>query len=346
MSHLLDASAQMASIAELHAALENALRHYFGAQRCIVKLERQPSAYRTSFALEELDVRLDDGTALHIMFKDLNWRTLMEEARQAKPAFLYNPMREIETYRSILPSNRMSTAICYGSVVDHWLGCYWLFLERVPGLRLAHVGAFEAWQEACRWLARMHTHYADDTERLMQIVPLLRYDSDFYRQWMRRALAFSRQAASSQSKAARRSIERLAGHYDQVVEYLLELPVTFIHGEFYPSNVLIEETMGGLRVCPIDWEMAAVGPGLVDLAALTAGAWSEEEKAAFARAYQTTLSPETSSATSDTFMTALDYCQLHLAVQWLGWSTEWSPPPEQAHDWLSEAVRLAEKLGL
>jgi hypothetical protein len=45
-------------------------------------------------------------------------------------------------------------------------------------------------------------------------------------------------------------------------------------------------------------------------------------------------------------LTALDYCRLHLAVQWLGWAPEWSPPPEHTQDWLGEALGLARKLEL
>ncbi len=40
------------------------------------------------------------------------------------------------------------------------------------------------------------------------------------------------------------------------------------------------------------------------------------------------------------------YFRLYIAVQWLGWSRDWSPPAEHAHDWLSEALSLAEELEL
>jgi len=43
---------------------------------------------------------------------------------------------------------------------------------------------------------------------------------------------------------------------------------------------------------------------------------------------------------------ALDYCRLHLAVQWLGWAEHWAPPPDQARDWLGEALAAAGRLGL
>jgi thiamine kinase-like enzyme len=105
---------------------------------------------------------------------------------------------------------------------------------------------------------------------------------------------------------------------------------------------------GDVRVCPVDWEMAAVGPGLIDLAALTAGGgWAAEEKTALAMAYHAALAPrEGWPPEPDAFLAALDCCSLHLAVQWLGWSPRWAPPPEQAQDWLEEALGLAEKLGL
>jgi hypothetical protein len=30
-------------------------------------------------------------------------------------------------------------------------------------------------------------------------------------------------------------------------------------------------------------------------------------------------------------------------MQWLGWSAEWMPPAEHRHDWLGEALALAER---
>ena len=336
------------SSAALCAALEEALSRHFGGMRCIVKLERRPSSYCTSFALEELDVRLDDGTTLELVFKDLSWSALLGHARQVKPAFLYEPLREIEAYQVILTRYQLGTATCYGAVVDHEAGSYWLFLEKVPGIEVYQVGEFAVWRQVARWLAVMHTRFAGETESLMRAARLLSYDSDFYRLWLRRAQTFLRQTEPLRSKSIWRKVDRLAESYDQVIERLVALPPTFIHGEFYASNVLVQETSSEeLRVCPIDWEMAAVGPGLIDLAALIAGGWTDEEKIALASAYHAALSPHGGwCPTPDSFWHALECCQLHLAVQWLGWSSEWSPPPEHAHNWLSEALYRAEKLGL
>jgi hypothetical protein len=332
---------------ELRAALEEALSRHFAAPRRLTELERRPSAYSTSFTIEELEVRLDDGTSLQLLFKDLSRRAMLESARRVKPNFLYDPLREIETYRSILELNRLSTAICYGSVVDLRAGRYGLFLEKVPGVELYQVGDLATWRRVAGWLAIMHARFAEETGRLARVAPLLRYDAGFYRLWADRARASLGRAGLRLSRDARRGMEQLFGEYDRVVERLVGLPLTFVHGEFYASNVLVHEEGGGLRVCPVDWEMAAVGPGLVDLAALTAGGWTAPEREALALAYHAALVPcEDWPSALDAFLVALDYCRLHVAVQWLGWSPEWSPPPEHAQDWLGEALGLAEKLGL
>src|SRR3712207_9288951 len=44
--------------------------------------------------------RLADGTTLELVFKDLSRQALLGTARRIRPAFVYSPLREIETYRT------------------------------------------------------------------------------------------------------------------------------------------------------------------------------------------------------------------------------------------------------
>lgn len=319
---------------------------HFGRPRRIVALERQPSAYSSSFAVEEWDARFEDGTSLQLIFKDLSPSSMLEAARASRPAFLYDPEREIEVYRTALQPDLLGPATCYGAVVDPGANCYWLFLERVPGVRLAEVGEFAVWEEAARWLARLHGRASPGGEAATRQTALVRYDGDYFRLWMRRALTFLPRGDRELSQRSRDRFERLAGRYEQVVRGLRALPGTLIHGEFYASNVIVGQAGGTVRICPVDWEMAAVGPGLVDLAALGAGKWSDREREALAHAYQEALGPGVLKLTQQAFLEAFDLCRLHLAVQWLGWSPGRSPPPEHAHDWLGEALGVAEKLRL
>ena len=73
--------------------LEQCLNRHFGGHRSIAELRRTPSAYRSSFAIEDLEVRFDDGTEINLVFKNLNRDSLAVEARGVKPAFLYDPLR-------------------------------------------------------------------------------------------------------------------------------------------------------------------------------------------------------------------------------------------------------------
>ena len=86
---------------------------------------------------------------------------------------------------------------------------------------------------------------------------------------------------------------------------------------------------------------------LMDLAALTAGRWTEDERAELAASYRTVASEEAGTSLShDDFMRALDCCRLQLAVQRLGWARQWTPPATHTQDWLGEALHAADRLGL
>jgi aminoglycoside phosphotransferase (APT) family kinase protein len=287
----------------------------------------------------------DDGTALDLLFKNVSLQGLSPIARAAKPAFLYEPMREILTYRNVLATERMGTATCYGSVADPSAGRYWLFLEKVAGTELYQVGEFEVWQEAARWLAALHCRLAATVEALGNAVPLIRHDRDWYHMWLHRAKAIVNPDLTDGGKGP--MAERLIGSYDRVVDRLLSLPATLLHGEFFAPNVLVRELPAGPRICPVDWELAGCGPGLMDLAALTAGTWSDEERTALAMAYHSAY-PKTDGwpPSPDAFLEAFDFCRLQLAIQRTGWATGWSPPSAQSQDWLGQALALAEKLGL
>lgn len=333
-----------ASDAELRKALQQALDRYFGKHRAIAGVKRRRSEYGSSFALEELEVVLDDGARLPLMLKDLSRRSLLADARAVKPAFLHDPRREIDTYRAILGPADMGTAIYYGSVCDASADRHWLFVEKVAGVELYQVGEFNIWLEAARWLARLHGRYVGKTRALARQVPLIRHNGAYYRRWMRRACSFLRDMPMPARQ--RRQWDRLAAGYEGAIAATRRLPATFIHGDFFASNVLVQVTTG-LRICPVDWEMAGAGPGLMDLAALISGKWSEDKRRSMALAYhEAGFDGGGFPADWKAFLTALDRCRLHLAVQCLGWSRGWSPPAAQAHDWLGEALSMAKRLGI
>ena len=312
---------------ELRSVVDEVARERFGRE--VIGVQRRASPYRTSYPLEILEVALDDGATVPMVFKHLAREALTEEALRAKPEHLYDPLREIETYRLILAPAAMGTPELYAAAGDR----RWLLIEKVRGVELYQVGEPDTWAEVAGWAARMHARFRGSAEDLADAAHLVRYDASFYAGWLDRARSFAAGAAAP-------VLDAVAGRYDELVEEMVALPSTFIHGELYASNVLVDRTADGLRVCPVDWEVAAVGPGLVDLAAMTAGSWSEDDRAAIVAAYR----QEDPPADAASFDRGLALCRLHLAVQWLGWSPDWTPPAEHAHDWLGEAAALSEEL--
>jgi hypothetical protein len=335
------------SSAELQCALQEELSRCFGRELRIVDLVRRISEYCSSFIIEELDVTLDDGSTLELIFKDLSKAALLSNAGQIKPAFFYNPLREIDTYRKVLSQHQLGTAMCFGAFVDPEEKLYWLFLERVKPVLLWQMGDMDSWNETARWLAGMHSFLVRETEirESQHIAHLIKYDEKFYRRWIDRAVEFVHEGDTSPGREAANAVSALAANYDRVIEHMLSLPVTVIHGEFFASNIMIDSGPDYFRLCPVDWEMAAVAPGPVDLAGLTSGNWTTSQKNTMARAYYEAL-PESSPVKCGwrKFLIDLEFCRLHQAVQWLGWSPGWTPPPEHKQNWLKEAVRCAKRL--
>jgi hypothetical protein len=308
-----------------------AIRGSGRGRAAIVRLERRPSPYTSSFALEEIDVVFADGSEAALVMKDLSPDAMDVDARRARPAFLSEPRREIQTYRHILPHAPAGTAACYGVAAGRTASRYRLLLERVDGHELRHVGAFSMWKRTAQWIARFHASVPPaDIDRLARRAKLLVYDEAFYWQWLERARDFaarSPKASGVGGAEARRVLDRIARGYASVVSRLTAMPRTVIHGEFYPCNILIRGRGRHARVCPVDWELAAVGPGLIDLAALMTG-WDDRAQRALMRAYR-------QGRIRTEFQTDLDACRLHLAIRMLGWSDNWTPPPQHARDWLA-----------
>jgi hypothetical protein len=323
----------------------------------IVRLDRRPSPYASSFALEEIDVVFDDGSEAALVMKDLSPDAMDARTRRARPAFLSEPLREIRTYRHILPYAPPGTAACHGVAAGRAASRHRLLLERVDGHELRHVGAFSMWKRTAHWIARFHASVpAADIDRLARRAKLLVHDDAYYWRWLERAQDFAARsqragrAGRADAAAARRVLDRIARGYAPVVARLTAMPRTVIHGEFYPCNILIRGRGPRARVCPVDWELAAVGPGLIDLAALMTG-WDDRAQRALARAYRAAAPREDargeawrSSRLPAEFQNDLDCCRLHLAVRMLGWSDRWTPPPQHARDWLSEAAALAARV--
>jgi Ser/Thr protein kinase RdoA (MazF antagonist) len=308
----------------------------------VVGLTRRPYRYATSAPLEEIRVRTGDGEELAAILKDLSRERLLDDARNSKPVFLHEPLRELETYRRILSPAGIGPR-CIAAVAEESPPRYWLLIEKVPGVELWQVGELSVWEQVAGWLGRFHARFAGRLDEVRAANPhLLELSEGWFRSWAERARDALAESSDQRAARLRRGLEGYGG----VVESLAALPPTFLHGELYPSNVLVVREEDPVRVCPVDWEMAAVGPASIDLAALVGG-WGAAERESLVAAYRHGLAGAGATApAADALDVDVSRSRLHLALQWLGWSSEWRPPREHSHDWVGEALALTEELGL
>jgi hypothetical protein len=305
-----------------------------GAQiESMIKL-RRPA--RSSWSVEDVHMRLDDGSSVRLIWKDLDREAPESNSFLVKPAQVLDLRREPWVYKEILgPSGQ--GADCWGAVSDEEAGVHWLFLEPVQGEPLCECGDPRSWAEAAAWLGRFHALHLGTAPAGS---PLLSHDASLYAWWFERALEKAHEGTVT-------FIRGLAPTYRTAVRTVMSSPLSIIHGEFCPANILVDNSATPPRIVPLDWEMAGRGPAVLDLAALVAGGWNDRERRAMASAYRNAWKAAGAPSPSiEGLLRLLDGASLLHAVQWLGWSDLdlWRPPNELRNDWLADAVRSADRL--
>jgi hypothetical protein len=329
--------------------LPTMLARALGPEHRIRAMEHRPSSRRSTFAMEEIDVLLTNGELLRLILKTVGPQGLLPNARMSKPLFLHDPLREIEFQQHVLSTKpELGTPRLFSSVVEPARERYWMLSERVIGTTLEGAANIERWRSAARWLARMHTELAHlANEPLARgTLRLLVHGGDLLRMWVGRAITVVRAQDPFIPRDLFTGLQELGARYDAVVERLLEMPRAVIHGEFFGSNILLRHDPR-LPLGVVDWDMAAIAPPLLDLAALCAHERDPGRRREIALSYHAALdgSPLVPADPTE-FMQSYEICRLHLAIQWMGWSPDTTPPRGRPHDWLIEVLQLSEELGI
>ncbi len=298
------------------------------------------SAYASSASILNVHLTLAGGERVRAVYKAAGAGAQLPAARGVKPEAVCDPGRETWVYESVLAGDGVADAprlLSSGTLAD---GGRWLLLEWAGSVDLGQVGDRAVWSEAAARLARMHAWGEARVDGLVRGSALRWDDPALHLMWARRA-------RDSYAGEKRDPLAPLWDRYATVAERVAALPGTLVHGDLNAANVLVTRSPAGMRIRFIDWETAGVGPGLLDLASLTSGRLPEKHRAAMLAAYRANLGPSRLGALpAADFDEALAWCRLALAVQWLGWSPGWSPPPAHAHDWRAEALGLARRLGV
>ena len=294
------------------------------------------SPYSSSFRIEEVSVGLAGGGRRRLVLKDLSWHTMLDGARAIRRAAAHDPRREVAVYRHLLPRAPWGPPQFLGSFHDEQSGRHWLFLERVDGLQLRHVGDLDAWRRTARWAGELHARFSDEDEvaAVRELLP------EWTAHRLRRSLRLAhRRVTHHGGRRARLAMAEVGRHHDTAVERLLAARPTLIHGQLYASNVLVGAG-STRRVCAVDWETAAVGPGVLDLAALVEGGWDDATRADLCRAYLVARDGAAATDQLEELVIDLACARLQLCLEVLALPECFDPPSDQAADWVERAADL------
>jgi hypothetical protein len=267
-------------------------------------LDRVPNLYASSAASEVVTCHTDGGRTIRVVCK-YGHRGHVAEGHGHRHGLAY----EAYLYRRILPALGAAVPHCYGTYEEPNERRTWLVLEHLDrALRVNLSPDPQAIVSAAGWVGRFHAAGERGTAR--EPAHLREYDADYYRGWAYRTLEFARRTGH-----ATPWLRELCEHADGFIGPLLEAPVSVIHGELYPENLLCHEG----RIIPIDWETAAVAAGEIDLASLIE-AWPTDVARACEQEYQRSRWP---LVIPQDFRRTLDAARVYWSLRWLGDRPEW-----------------------
>jgi len=262
-------------------------------------LERRDCRGSSTFPVEIVTCRLSDGTTQRVFCKYEAGRSHDGHGHRGGVGY------EAYVYEQVLGQASGSTPAFFGRHRDQRTGDTWLFIEALDSKSIANTHRLDtraALPATAAWIGRFHAAWARPGRWPSRIK---RYDARYVHGFIDRVIAFS--------KGCRRQYPWLVpvcARADEFVSVLLAAEPTIVHGECYPGNIVYENG----RVCPVDWESAAVAAGELDLAALTEG-WRPEIVAACEEEYAKARWP---AGAPPAFVRTLSAARIYWAFRWLG----------------------------
>jgi thiamine kinase-like enzyme len=245
--------------AGLRSAVEELINRAIGQPLKVRSLRHRASPFATVFPTEILSICLEGGERLSLFLKHIGSEQLDHPDKQCRD-------REFRIYEELLKDSDLPVVRYYGYRWNDATRRGELFLECIADSKLEWQ-EIEHWFTAARRLAHLHAHFAERVEELLTCGFLLRFDADYLCEWAERAFV----AVANQSTELAAKLKPVVDHYDRVSDAITRHPLTLVHNDLAAQNVMVDTSRRPARICFVDWEMAGVGCGLLDLAHLKYG---------------------------------------------------------------------------
>lgn len=282
----------------------------------------------TSYAVRRLLIDFSDGRTLDVFHKDF------DVSPHPPDVALTRGSRECFVYQNVLAGQALGTPQLYGVVWDDTSARHWLMLEFVPGRKLRRDPVDER-IAAARWLGSLHRRISP--EMVNQPGPLLNYDRAYFADTAERAIS----AVRGRFEDLYRQLDAALTDYETVVHQICSSELTLVHGSYRAKNIIVDASGGAIRICPADWELAAVGPRLHDLAFIADGCDPGlVEQLCESYADEAGLQ----AADIDQMAVVLDRLRLHKALRSLARSLDWDYPYETVAKLVARVQRTRNRL--
>jgi Phosphotransferase enzyme family len=309
---------------------QQAIPKVAGRRARVAHVSRSPSRSATSYDSEVVSVRLGDGTEMRFFLKDYG------SSRRPRPASAQRRERELGVYRRLIGNGEVGTARYRGAVWDDDSAVHWLLLEFVAGTELRQM-ELRFWIDAARSLGHLQGHFAGASVP-SEVMPLLeRHDARFFAAKAERA----RWSVSHYPPGLARRLEGFLGCYEPSIDFIAGQEQGLVHGHYEAANILVGAAAKSVRICPVDWELAAWGSRFFDLASLCDGfqppalhrIWDAYAEGAAEAGLRTPA--------RDRVRRLVDCFRLYRVVAWLGSAAEKRYSPAGVEKLLARGEALA-----
>ena len=311
--------------AQLAATVRELLGQHLGHPVRVRRVERAASPFASQVPAELVMVSLDDGTTYPLFLKSFGDEDSDHPDKQCRD-------RELRVYRHVFAGRHLPVPRCLGGGWNESIGRHDLYLDYVHDWDLRYQ-SLAHWYLAASHLGGLQRAFARERVELFRHTFLQRLDVAYFHAWADRAMESVRRRSGVQARRYAPVLDAA----DRWGKLLADQPATLVHNDLSAKNVLVDRSSRRPRVCIVDWELAGIGCGLLDLVHLSYGL--DPGAAGRLRAgYLRAVGGSDLLPPGGLLPAVLAACTIHETNVRLWLSRRWLLPEGRVAEWVSDAV--------
>lgn len=193
---------------------------------------------------------------------------------------------------------------------------------------------------AVEWLAMFQAHFLAQAGKLRRADFLIEHDWDYFRSKAQAA----RRDVSAISPESLTQLDDILAVYEPTVRTTLDEPKFLVHGGFIPWHIFVDRSVSPPRVAVVDWELAARGSLLYDLAIFIDDAEPDLQSVLIEKYRRRAIQHRLPLPDNATMMETIECFRVHRVIDWLSRGVEKSFSAKKVTSLLKRAEARCTKL--